>query len=233
MANRTLTYLKDAFRSDVDDPDIDPTDQSGLLWSDDDVLEYINRAHSEFVAKTLYRSGFLRIPVQANEELASFPDSVLETKDESGYLETAKVTVPEINIDDVITATDDYGVELQTNPYENMSPGTPRAFSFDAEERVVKFFPASAIDDTFVLPVFLEATEIESWEHRLNITNPRHVRMLLPGMKMHAYLKHDADAFNKDESDYWFGVFRDHISEVYGERERRNRRPGTIRYGGI
>lgn len=233
MANATLAYLKERFRSDVDDIDIDPADQSGLLWSDDDVLEYIDAAHSEFVAKTFYRRGTLRLVIPAGLEKVSFTDRVLDLRSTKGFLEVARATVSEINATDIISQRDDYGVTIETDPYSSLPAGTPKAFSVDLEDRFVKLFPASSIDDVMEIPVFLEADEITSWNAEPNVRNRRHLRIIISGMKHFAYLKHDADVFNKDEADYWFAVFQSGISEVYGEVDRRNSRPVTMKYGGI
>jgi len=233
MANATLTYLKKRFRSDVDDIDIDPTDQSGLLWSDDDVLEYIDAAHSEFVAKAFYRRGILRLSIPADEEKVVFSDNVLDLRSTKGFLETARATVVEINATDIISQRDDYGVTIETDPYSSLPAGTPRAFSVDLEAGYVKLFPASSIDDTMEIPVFLEADEIADWDTEPNVQNRRHLRIIISGMKHFAYLKHDADVFNKDEADYWFAAFQSGISEVYGETDRRSSRPVTMKYGGI
>lgn len=233
MANPQLEWLKDRFRSDVDDADLDPTDQSGLLWSDDDVLEYIDWAHSTFIARTLYLRGRERMTVIANDPIVIFPDKVLEPRGTKAHLVTQGVIINEVNAGDLVRHTDDYGSTLEMDPYREQAPGRPIAYSLDIEDRRLRLFPPSATGDELDLDVYYEADEIDSWHCSPQIKNRRHLRMLLGGMKHRAYMKSDADTYNGEEAARWLAIFERDMAEVTSERKRRQRRPGTIRYGGL
>lgn len=233
MTDPTLERLKNQFRRDVDDIDLDPADQSGLLWSDADILHYLNVAQQEFVHDTLYLRKNLSLVVTAEEPLVVLPERVIELKSSKAYLSTAGVVINEVNRDDQLRHTDDYGATLVTNPFESMTPGRPYAFTLDMDERFIRLLPASATEDTLEITAYVEADELDDWNCSLDITRRRHQDMLLAGMKREAYLKSDADTYNREEAQLWAGIFEQHKSGVFDERQKRQERPPTVRYGGI
>lgn len=233
MADTTLEWLKDRFRVDVDDIDYDPTDQSGLLWTDDDVLEYIDGAHSQFVYDTLYRHELLRIYLPAELSPVNLQERVIELRHGVGYLESSGTPVYEINANELGVPSDDYGMDVEVDPYKDQTPGRPRSFSLDIDGGKIYLFPPSDVDDVIKIPVFLEANEISDWNCTLDVSNKRHQRMLLNGMKALAYAKQDADAFDPRQAQRWELAFARDIARVNGGRQRRRRKPGVIQYGGI
>lgn len=234
MADTTLEWLKNRFRVDVDDIDHDPADQSGLLWSDDDVLEYIDEAHSQFVHDTLYRHELLRIYLPADLSPVNLKERVIELRGEVGYLESSGTPVHEVNANETgVSAGDDYGTDIDVSPFKDQTPGRPRSFSLDIDEGKLHLFPPSSVEDVLEIPAYLEANEIDDWNLTLDISNKRHIRMLLDGMKALAYAKQDADVFDPNQAARWQVAFERNIAKVAGERKRRRRGPGVVQYGGI
>lgn len=232
MADQQLAWLKDRFRSAVDDLDLDPTDQSGLLWSDDDILEYIDAAQAQFVHDTLYKHRLLELTVVANDPIIPLSDDVIELRGTKAYLVSSGTRLSEMNLEDTAVA-DDYGTDVDTNPFADQPPGTPRVFSLDIEADEIRLFPASDADDTLQVPAYVEADRVYNWDSSLDIRNRRHLRMLLDGIKARAYAKQDADAYDPNQAERWQQVFEQNIAEVAAERRRRARRPQTVRYGGL
>lgn len=233
MADLQLQWLKDRFRSAVDDLDIDPADQSGLLWSDDDVLEYIDAAHAQFIHGALYKHDVLELVVVADDPRVRLPTRAIELRGTTAYLKTAGVLISETNLEGRVGFKDDYGVGVSASPFSDEPPGTPRAFSADFESDELYLFPASSIDDTLQVAAYVEGREIDNWDCSLDIKNSRHVRMLLNGMKALAYDKQDADTLDPQQAERWRQLFERDIQSVISDRKRRARRPETVRYGGL
>lgn len=233
MANAELAALKAQFRRDVDDVDLDPTDQSGLLWSDDDVLHYLNVAHSEFVRETRYRPAILEVPVVTGLASSNLPSRVVELRSDKGYLATAQVEVVQVNHEERFLPREDYGVSVNSDPFSSSDTGVPRSFSLDMDDSKVAFFPTPSADDSLRIAVWLEANEINDWDCTPDVRNPRHQRMLLAGMKREAYRKHDADTMNMEKALFWEARFAADVEDVRAERERRNTHPAPIPYGGL
>jgi len=233
MADPELEWLKERFRAAVDDIDLDPTDQSGLLWSDTDILEYIDAAHAQFIHDTLYRHELLNLTVVAEDPIIPLPDKVIELRGTSAYIVSSGRQISEINLESTAVTQDDYGATIGVNPFATQPPGEPRAFSLDIENDEIRLFPASDKNDTLQVPAYLEAKQIYDWNTPLDIKNKRHIRMLLNGIRARAFAKQDADAFDPSQQREWQEAFERDIQSVMGERRMRARRPQTIRYGGL
>jgi len=233
MSHEALTWLRDRFRVDVDDIDLDPADQSGLLWKDEDILFYIDEAHSQFVHDTLYRHELLQVFIPAELSSVALPERVIELRGSVAYLESSGTPVHEINSDEMGVASDDYGTDIAIDPYVEQTPGRPRNFSLDIDAGQVHLFPPSSVEDMLKIPAYLEAREITDWNCTLDIKNKRHQRMLLNGIKALAYAKQDADAYDPNQAARWQEAFQRDIDQVNSERLRRRRKPGQVQYGGL
>jgi len=232
MSREALDYLKTRFRAAVDDKDIDPTDQSGLLWSDLDVLDYINIAHEEFVRDTRYKRGVVPLTVVAGDPVVVVPESIIEPRYEQATLVNHGVTVCERNINEAMVV-DDYGQRATTNLFMNGSPGVPRVYTFDHTSGELRLYPTPTMDDELLLPAYLEASEVCDFNDSLDIRKQRHIRMLLAGMMREAYLKQDADVYSPDQAARYAAMFESSKQQTKAEITRRTRTPGQIVYGGL
>jgi len=227
-----LEFLKTRFRVDVDDVDLDPDDSSGLLWSDDDILEYINVAHAEFIHDTLYRRGVIEVPVIAGDPVATLPDNVIETRHAHATLVSTGQEIREINYD-TSHPVEDYGSTVNVNAFASDESGPPVCYTLDYESNTIRLAPVPETDDLLRISVYLEADELCRWTDRLHLRRMRHVRMLLAGMKREAYLKQDADVYDREQAGRWDAIFRRNVNQVYGEIKRRNEDVRPMRYGGL
>lgn len=229
----TPQQLLDRFRRDVDDLDFDSSDQSDLLWSDDDVMHYMEEAHRQLVSEARYLHKILEIPVTEGYSEAALPGSFLQLRGDKAFLRESRTTVVEREMAGFSGATDDYNQTVPSNPFvQNSPPGRPRIFSLDMEDATLVLFPTPDRDDLLELPAYVEPPRIEH-AGKFAISNESHQLALLDGMKALAYRKQDADAYDPGQAERWQLAFEDKISAIKWERMRRRRKPGAIQYGGI
>lgn len=228
----TPAELKTRFRRDVDDIQHDLNDETDLLFTSDDVDYYLDEAHRQFVAETRYLHEKLELNVLAGEASVSLPVRFLEPRGKTAYLVTADRVIPEIDYDDHPQAHDDYGSQVVANPMFESGTGTPRQYTLDMESDELVLFPTPEENDTLHILAFMEPEDVSD-VGAFAISNPRHISMLLHGMKMLAYRKQDADAYDPRQAELWEERFNDAIAQVSSERMRRRRKPGVVRYGGL
>jgi len=232
----TPTKLRDRFRSEVDDVLPDAADDSAALWTDAEILVYLNEALLRFVHGTRYFVGRVELAVIADEPSVPLPHTVIEIRDEVGYLQTRGAEVREMAYSEFNSAvSDDYGFAVTggRSPFTTQASGRPRYFSTDIDANELLLFPPSDADDTLVLSAYVEAEELGGFDDALPIQNPRHAYMLLDGMKMLAYGKQDAEVYDPAQEARYRTNFEASIASVYGERARRRRQPQVMPYGGL
>ncbi len=228
----TPDELKTRFRRDVDDIQYDPTDESDLLFTSADVDYYLDEAHRQFVTETQYLHEKLTLYVVAGQPSVGLPDRFIELRDNVGYLVTADKKIREFNHNESGMPESDYGLHVVDNPIFQTETGTPRGFSLDVSSNELHLFPIPDEDDTFQILAFMEPKDVSEVD-KFAIKNPRHINMLLAGMKALAYDKQDADAYDPRQAERWREKFEGFISQVQSERMRRRRRPGLVKYGGL
>lgn len=226
---RTADDLIERFRADVDDRAYDPDDESDLLYTRKDIEHYLVESQRRFVAETHYLHEVLRETVVANDPIVRLSRRVLEIRGRTAYLVTADVRLEERAANEIYAGGDDYGQTLGANPFSSDRTGRPLWFTADLDTDEIHLFPTPEVDDTLVFSAYIEAPD----SCMLIIRNPRHINMLLDGMKAMAYRKQDSDAYDPNQAERWERRFQDNIDEVYSERQRRRRKPGLIRYGGL
>jgi len=230
----TATTLRDRFRRDVDDELPSAADDSAALFSNDDVLDYLNEALARFVHDTRYLNDVLQLTVVANDRRVKLPDRFISVRGDQAYLKTYGTYITENSfIGMQETVEDDYGSSITGGALGASEEGRPRYFSLDFEEDYLYLFPIPDADDTLELEAYVEAKWLDSIDSRLPISNPRHAMMLLDGMKELAYNKLDAETFDADLSARFGARFQRNIIAAAGERQRRRRKPGPIVYGGL
>jgi len=230
----TPEELRNRFRRDVDDLDEDPSDQSDLLFTDDEVNEFMEEAYQQFVAETLYYHRVLELEVVQGEADITLPEEFLQTRGEKGYLVDANCSVFMQSLQPLSSIVDDYGVRSFAPGFNSTVSGTPRIFTLDLEFNTLRLYPTPEVDDTLQIPIYSKPPRIADFDAGpFVITDSMHVRHLLPGMKALAYAKQDADVYDRNTADRYAGAFDRKILDVYSERMRRRRKPQEIRYGGF
>lgn len=229
----TPTELKARFRRDVDDIQHDPGDESDLLFTNEDIDFYMDEAHRTFVAESKYLHERITASVTSGSATVDLPSRFLELRGDTAYLQTLDRKIPELNHSEAGAIDDDYGVSIPRNRiFNDGTTGAPQAFTLDAESNKLTLMPTPDADDTIEFLAYMEP-EPPSETDVFAMDNPRHIVMLLDGMKMLAYRKQDADVYDPRQGDRWESSFLQSIEQVSSERKRRRRKPGMVRYGGL
>ncbi len=136
------------------------------------------------------------------------------------------------------------GVPISVINYENMEKegvrfdgktGPVRTLVIGADSKLAYFLPIPTIADAFQLVVDrlpLETLTIDDEPQDLEVDEHHH-RHLLLWMKSLAYLKQDAETFDKSRSVDFDTRFRNYCTEAKMEKGRRIHKPRSVTYGGI
>lgn len=224
--------LADYFRSQVRDT------VAPLLWSDEEVLTYMNEAQKMFVRLTngIYdvTSAACTVAITAGQKYSTLNPAVLEIRKayyvnpNTGFKRELKV----ISLADIDSlSSSDYGV------YNNSSiqdtPGTVDYMLTGEERGKVRWINVPTEDATVQLAIArLPLTSLSSTQLTLEVPEEHHVS-LIEWMKHLAYNKQDGDAYNPKTSTESEMRFRAYCDFVWKEWERYRHTHRTIAYGGI
>lgn len=228
----TPQQLKDRFRRDVDDVPPDPDDTSGCLWADEEIYDIMDEVQKHFVHETLYLYGVQEIFFIAGDTSVPVPQRIIEIRGPV-LLKDAGTKVAVGSIWDT-TSTDDYGVPLTQPLHVPTGHGAHvSAVSLDISTNQLHLTPTPTEADVLLVPCYMEARDIEPRSDRMDVSNTRHQRVLLDGMKAVAYRKQDSDVYDPNQAERWQFRFDQQIAEVASELVRRRRNPPVMQYGGL
>jgi hypothetical protein len=224
--------LADYFRSQVRD------DVAPYLWSDEEVLTYMNEAQKMFVRLTngIYdvSSQACLVDVAAGEKFSTLHPAVLEVRKayyvdpNNGY----KRELPIISLADIDSlSTSDYGV--YHNPSIQDLPGRVDYMLTGEERGKVRWISVPTENATVELAIArMPLTTLTTTQLVLEVPAEHHV-YLIEWMKHLAYNKQDGDAFNPKTSTESEMRFRAYCDFVWKEWERYRHTHRSIAYGGI
>lgn len=214
------TELLEAFRREMQDV------ETPHLWEDVDVYRYMNDAQNMFCRLTEgiedSSSDVCRITVTAGTEWYPIDRKILKVREA------------------VDTATGrPYGVvnmekaSLQGVLFDGR-PGPLKLFVTGMEKHKLRAWPLPFDDATVELRVFRLPLEpiTDVGDQELEIDEQHHNALLL-WMGSLAYMKQDADAYDKAASEELEGRFRAYCHAALKEQERARRNNGTVVYGGL
>lgn len=223
---RTTKDITDEFRSDVwDQPDVDADGSDrDSLWSDDEILRYINSACARLASDTLALRRRFSITVLAGDPMVRFPyEEVLDDLQVSFVVPGLgrRRGLHQFDLNDGIAA-DDYGHQIYTFP-DLDAVGMPTHFTRDYDNtymRLWKIPHVSGVLDAhaIMLPATLYSGMMIPFAARSDID------LLLMWMKHLAYAKQDADVLDLSRStafgEQYMAMVRDRKSEI--DRVRRD-----------
>lgn len=188
------------FRSDVyDRADVDGGGVArDTLWSDADVLRYLNDAVAQWAADTLaYRRSF-EIDLVPGQAVYQTPFEIIEVVQASYRpLDGGRARLLWVFSQNDGYIQDDYGQMFYTVADLDTRTGLPRGISFDFEPMSVRLYP---IPDTTALgSIFVNAVvypEPLAPGMSLPTDNRQDRHLLLAWMKKLAYAKQDADTLD-------------------------------------
>lgn len=226
------TELSEFFRSQVRD-EVEP-----YLWSDSEVLVYLNEAQKMFVRLTngIYdvSSVACSVDVVTGEKFSSIHPSILEIR-KAYYVNPdtqVKRELKIISLADLDNLADsDYGVRI--NPAIQDVPG-PVTYMLTGEERnKVRWIGIPTEDTTVELAIArLPLTTLSDTQLVLEVPEEHHV-YLIDWMKHLAYNKQDGDAYDPKTAVESEMRFRAYCDFVWKEWERYRHTHRSIAYGGI
>lgn len=227
----TVAQLTEDFRSDVfDRPDFDENGVArDALWSDAEILRYINSACARLASDTLALRRRFEITVAAGVATVRFPyDEILDAL-------TVSFVVPGLgrrrdlrmfDIDEGICG-DDYGHRIYTTP-DLDAVGTPTHFTRDYDNRYMRLWPVPQLPGVLhahaiVLPQPLQAGMPLPFAARQDLD------LLLMWMKKLAYAKQDADTLDLDRSIEFEREYMRFMPDRRSEIDRIRRDGGIVR----
>lgn len=194
------------------------------LWSDDELLTYLNDAQVMLARKT---DGIPDASTPAVTQLAITPGvewyplhaKVLKVRtatrlSDGGRLEVLTPETAERN-----------GVRF------NGTQGPVRVAVQGFEDRKLRVWPIPSVADTLELAVFRMPLK-SLLDADPEVAEQHHIHLLL-WARSRAYLKQDAETFDKGRADDFETRFRAYCEEVIREQSRIRRSSGTVTYGGL
>lgn len=223
---RTTDHFIADLRSDLaDQPDTEAGGEFDTLWSNRDLLRYLNSAAARLASDTLALSRRFIFKVTARQPTYRFPFWQILDVHRATYTTPALgggyIDIKQFDINDGYW-TDDYGVQVQRS-LDLTLEGTPRGFSRDFEPDQLRLYPMPHMDGDVeiyatVLPDILFAGMPVPFQAQQDWD------LLLMWAKKMAYEKQDADTLDLSrakafESEY-LRFMPDRRSEI--DRIRRN-----------
>jgi hypothetical protein len=215
------TGLVDLFRIEIADA------TSPFLWSDLEAYGFADDAQKMFARLT---GG---IP-DASSAITQLPFDIGQAD--------IKLDTRILKVRDAYRVSD--GSEISVINYENMTKegvrfdgktGPVRTVVIGADSKLAYFLPIPTIADTIQLLVDrlpLETLTEDDEPQDLEIDEHHH-RHLMLWMKSLAYMKQDAETFDKSKSTEFENKFRAYCAEAKAEKDRRKHKTRVVTYGGI
>lgn len=227
-----LRELYDQFRSDVMDL-VRP-----YLWSDYEVFRYMDDAYRMFVRLTGgiadFTSDFARVDIVAGEKVGEYDPRILRIMKAYRGSDNAEIKI--INQTDLsFIRGDDYG--LLRPAYLDNLPGPVRYMVIGLERGKCEWLQVPLEDDTALLHIYRlpkgRITPTTADDFDFPEIGEEHVTHLGTWMKHRAYLKADAEVFDKGKSDDFKAEFTDYCALAKAEVERAKHKNREVVYGGI
>ena len=214
------TALLALFRSEMSD------EATPYLWTDTNVFEYMDDAQKMFCRKT---DGISDATTTAVVNLAVTP---------GGDWLTLHAAIKRIRY----ASRSDTGRPVEIiNPddmparrwYFDGTTGAVKALVIGAEAKKARIYPTSNETVTVKLTVFrLPLVAIATTAQAFEVDEEHHAH-LLHWMKHRAYLKQDAETFDRTRAKEFEDKFIAYCAQVQAEERRKNFKVRTVAYGGI
>jgi len=225
--------LYDQFRSDMVDTALP------YLWSEKDVVRYMNDAYRMFVRLTGgiadFTSALSRVAITAGDATSPMDSRILRVMEAYRLSDEAKIEV--INQSDMtFSQSTDYG---RTRPlFLDSTPGPVRYMIIGAQRNVAKWVQVPTADDEVQLFIYrLPATALDpespDMDFAFDEVGEEHHTHLCLWMQHLAYRKADADTFDKGRSDEYGKLFEAYCKMATAEWERYKHKTRVVTYGGL
>jgi hypothetical protein len=206
------------------------------LWSDDDLLQYLDEAQDAFARTTeLFTdnttTSITRVTVTAGEAFVALSPKIHRIRD--AWLQTERASIQPANLNELddLFCSDDYGV-VQRGQWRT-STGTPYYIVTDIERDKGRLVPIPVADDTLELSVVRLPLKSVVENNGLELAAPKHQRAVVLYAKGLAYDTADADTQNGTLAAKFMGEGLGLFLDIRDETKRLRRRPGVVAYGGL
>lgn len=224
-------FLRD-IRSDLADrADFDDDGQArDTLWSDSDLLRYLNSAATRLASDTLYLRRRSVIPTPAGGALFNFPMhkviQFLSVGWRSPTYGRATRALKQFDIDEGLE-TDDYGVILYHTP-DLEATGTPAWFTRDWDNKYMRIHPIPEVAGELEVIAIMYPDEIYAGMP-LPFQSRADYDLLLLWAKHLAYSKHDADTIDLNRAAAYERQYELDVRERNSEVDRQRRDTGLLK----
>lgn len=228
---RTVDQLIEDFRSDVfDRADLDDAgNQRDTLWSNTDILRYMNSAATRLASDTLALRERFEYTIDAENPLVFFPFErmldVLSIKFSLNGFGSYRRNLIKFDIDEGVIR-EDYGVSIISTP-DLEAQGSPTHYTRDYDNRFLRLYPVPYMAGTLVVHAIVLPAELFIGMP-LPFTSPQDFDLLLMWMKKMAYAKQDADTLDLDRSLAFERDYRLYMPDRKSEIDRVRRDTGLV-----
>ena len=224
------------FRDHLDDDDPEDDDR---LWSDTEVLSYLNEAIDEFCMETEIlidsTNALTQLVVTADNPFVPYDDRIIRFERVSHDTTTNRTLqiVSILNIQSESYAND-YGINLSSSAWLNTT-GDPRLLISNMATQQLRAYPIPTANTTVAttvrrLPLLQFTQPMVDAGNSPEIPQRFH-RKLLTYMKLLAYSKTDGETYDDTNALKYTALWERDIREVKGRIEReRGKRPRVVRY---
>lgn len=203
------------------------------LWSDADLYQYMNEAEAEFARDTkciLDSETYTDIPYTLNSGWINYDPEIIDIKRAvSGSGHVLQVMTEEEFSD--LMYVDDYG-QRSKGRWEDET-GTPSHLLLNLSTDEIRMYPIPTVADTLDMYVWREPLNILDGDSVGFEIPKRFIYMLMYKMKAMAYSKQDFETFDGDKRTDNLLLWNDAKDQAQSRIKRRQRKPRSIKYGGI
>jgi hypothetical protein len=211
-------------KADLDDSNT-PRD---TLWSDEDLLRYLNSAAARLASDTLALRKRFQFAVTANNPLVRFPYS--EVIEEIRVEVTSDVLIRPRKLDhfdiDQGIEFNDYGIVIWSMP-DLTRVGTPTHYTRDYDNTYMRIYPIPQDDTILVAYATVLPTELFAGMP-LPFSTMQDKDLLLMWMKKLAYEKQDADTLDLARAKNFENEYTARAATRASEIDRIRRKGGLI-----
>lgn len=226
----TSDQMIEDFRSDVGDrADVDASgNPRDTLWSDTDILRYLNSALARWARDTLALRRVYTFDTLANDPLIRFPWSEIITVLSVGMIVPSfgwDRELREFNLHDG-WIDDDYGIQI-TRTFEIDRAGVPKGYTRDYDDTFLRIWPVPTAVGVLTINAYVMPSPLVIGQPLPNIMGQIDLDLVMQWMKNLAYRKQDSDVIDLDRADSFKAEYLRDIKDRKSEIDQ-SRRDGGI-----
>lgn len=227
----TVEQFIDAFRSDVFDiADLDDDGNArDTLWSDADILRYINTAAARWASDTLALRRRFVVEFAADQATGRFPyDQILDDLAVSFVVPGLgrRRSLRKFDIDEGVVR-EDYGMQI-IEAVDLDTTGMPTHFTRDYDNANIRLYPIPHIAGQLTAAAIVLPNEIYPGMP-LPATARLDIDLIMMWVKKEAYAKQDADTLDLSRSQAYEAEYKRYVKDRRSEIDRTRRDAGIMK----